>query len=66
MATEATEEKLPGEGAPQDTSRDALENSAASLEAASKTTTLEREWTVNSSLQVLGGFFLLFNTYCRI
>jgi hypothetical protein len=24
----------------------------------------ESEWTVRSSLQVLGGFMVLFNTYC--
>lgn len=58
----SVETKLSSEGDRADASPQKLIDTHQPLEAA-KGKAFEAEWTVQSSLQVLGGFMLLFNTY---
>jgi hypothetical protein len=60
----SVETKIPSvQDASDSSATKASKSLAGSLEAATKTDEYEAEWTVKSSLQVVGGFFLLFNTY---
>lgn len=60
----SVETKLSSEEGRADAPPQKLIDTHGPLEAA-KGKDFEAEWTVQSSLQVLGGFMLLFNTYFR-